>query len=93
VLHTEDEAEVYHHPHERWCKKCQTDKSRCSWRGKSRKVVEGEVSITHKRSRGELVPEADELSSGDEVQVVEASRGEFLTVIPHFAADKTQRNS
>jgi hypothetical protein len=51
------------------------------------------VSITHKRSRGELVLEADELSSGDEVQVVEASRGEFLTVIPCFAADKTQRNS
>jgi hypothetical protein len=80
-------------PHERRCKKCQTDKSQCSWRAKSCEVIEGEVSITHKRSRGELVPEADESSSGDEVQVVEASRGEFLTVIPRFAADKTQWNS
>jgi hypothetical protein len=79
-------------PHERRCKKCQTDKSRCSWRGKSRKVVEGEVSITHKRSRGELVLEADRSSSGGKVQVVEAPRGEFLTVIPCFAADKTQQN-
>jgi hypothetical protein len=80
-------------PHERRCKKCQTDKSRCTWRGKSREVVKGEVSITHKRSKGELVTQGDELSSGDEVQVVEAPRGKFLTVIPLFAADKTQRNS
>jgi hypothetical protein len=59
---------------ERRCKKCQTDKSRCSWRGKSRKVIKGEVSITHKRSRGELVPEADDSSNGDKVQVVEVPR-------------------
>jgi hypothetical protein len=62
--------------HERRCKKCQTDKSRCSWRGKSREVVEGEVAIYHKRSKGELVLEVDELSSGDEVQEVGAPRGE-----------------
>jgi hypothetical protein len=41
--------------YERCCKKCQMDKSRCSWRGKSREVVKGEVVITTKRSRGELV--------------------------------------
>jgi hypothetical protein len=62
-------------PHERRCKKCQTDKSRCSWRGKSHEVVEGEVAITHKRSRGELAMEADDSSSGDEVQEVRAPRG------------------
>jgi hypothetical protein len=59
------------------CRKCQTDKSRCSWRGKSREVVEGEVSITHKRSKGELATQADESSSGDEVQEVGAPRGKF----------------
>jgi hypothetical protein len=58
------------------CKKCQTDKSRCSWRGKSREVIEGKVAISHKRSKGELVLEADESSSGDEVQEVGAPRGE-----------------
>jgi hypothetical protein len=79
--------------YERRCKKCQTDKSRCSWRGKSQEVVEGEVSITHKRSKGELATQGDELSSGDGVRVVGAPRGKFLTVIPHFAADKVQRNS
>jgi hypothetical protein len=73
-------------PHEQRCKKCQTDKSRCSWRGKSREVVEGEVSITHKRSKGELA------TQGDEVQVVEVPRGKLLAVIPLFAADKTQWN-
>jgi hypothetical protein len=58
-------------------KKCQMDKSRCSWRGRSHEVIEGEVTITSKRSRGQLVPEADELLSGDEVQEVEAHRGKF----------------
>jgi hypothetical protein len=80
-------------PHERHCKKCQTNKSRCSWRGKSQEVVEGEVSITHKRSKGELATQGNELLSRDEVQVVEAPRGKLLAVIPLFAADKTQRNS
>jgi hypothetical protein len=45
--------------------------------------------ITNKRSRGELVSQAGELLSEDEVQVVEAPRGEFLTVIPHFATHRT----
>jgi hypothetical protein len=44
-------------PYEQHCKKCQLDKSRCSWRGKSREIVEGEVSITSKQSRGQLVPQ------------------------------------
>jgi hypothetical protein len=61
--------------YKRRCKKCQTDKSRCSWRGKSREVVEGEVSITTKRSKGELAMQADELSSGDEVEEVRPPRG------------------
>jgi hypothetical protein len=51
------------------------------------------VSITHKRSKGELATQGDESSSGDEVQEVVPPRGKFLTVIPHFAADKAQRNS
>jgi hypothetical protein len=51
------------------------------------------VSTTHKRSKGELATQGDESSSGDEVQVVEVPRGKFLTVIPLFAADKTQQNS
>jgi hypothetical protein len=80
-------------PHKRRCKKCQTDKSRCSWRGNSCEVVEGEVAIAHKRSKDELAMQGDESSSGDEVQVVEAPRGEFLMVIPRVAADKAQRNS
>jgi hypothetical protein len=62
--------------YERRCKKCQTNKSRCSWRGKSREVIEGEVTISHKRSKGELVLEVDESSSRDEVQEVGAPRGE-----------------
>jgi hypothetical protein len=62
-------------PHKRRCKKCQTDKSRCSWRGQSCEVVEGEVSITHKRLKGELATQADESSSGDEVQEVGPPRG------------------
>jgi hypothetical protein len=64
-------------PHERRCKKCQTDKSRCSCRGKSHEVIEGEVTITSKRSRGELVPQADESLSEGEVEVLEAPRGEY----------------
>jgi hypothetical protein len=51
------------------------------------------VSITHKRSKGELATQADELSSGDEVQEVVPPRGKFLKVLLHFAADKTQWNS
>jgi hypothetical protein len=35
------------------------------------------MTITSKRSRGELVSQADESSSGDEVQEVEAPRGKF----------------
>jgi hypothetical protein len=35
------------------------------------------VTITNRRSRGQLVPEVDESSSGDEVQEVEAPRGKF----------------
>jgi hypothetical protein len=42
---------------------------------RSCEVVEGEVTITTKRSRGELVSQADESSSGDEVQEVGAPRG------------------
>jgi hypothetical protein len=61
----------------------------CSWRGKSREVVKGEVTITNKRSKGELVSQADKSSSEDEVQVVEAPRGEFLTVISRFATHRT----
>jgi hypothetical protein len=53
------------------------DKSRCSWRGRSCEVVEGEVTITSKRSRGQLVSQVEELLSGDEVQVLEVPRGEF----------------
>jgi hypothetical protein len=53
------------------------DKSQCSWRGKSCEVVKGDIVITSKRSRGQLVSQADEPSSGDEVEVVEAPRGKF----------------
>jgi hypothetical protein len=63
--------------YKRRCKKCQMNKSRCSWRGKSREVIEGEVMITTKRSKGELVSQADESSSGDEVQEVGPPRGKF----------------
>jgi hypothetical protein len=40
--------------------------------GKSCKIFEGEVVITSKRSRGQLVPQADESLSGDNVEVLEA---------------------
>jgi hypothetical protein len=63
-------------PYEQHCKKCQTDKSRCSWRGKSCEIVEGEVVITNKRSRGQLVSQADESYSRDDVEVLEVPRGE-----------------
>jgi hypothetical protein len=76
--------------YERRCKKCQTDKSRCSWRGKSREVIEGEVAITHKRSKGELVSLVDESSSGDEVQVVEAPRGKSQHFYFTLPADTMQ---
>jgi hypothetical protein len=46
-------------------------------RGKSREVVEGEVTITHERSKGELVLEADESSSRDKIQEIVAPRGEY----------------
>jgi hypothetical protein len=63
-------------PYERCCKKCQTNKSRCSWRGRSWEVIEGDVVITSKRSRGQLVGQADESSSEGEVEVLEVPRGE-----------------
>jgi hypothetical protein len=62
-------------PYEWHCKKCQTDKSRCSWRGRSCEVVEGKVVITNKRSRGQLVTQVDGSSSADSVEVLEAPRG------------------
>jgi hypothetical protein len=64
-------------PHKRRCKKCQSDKSRCSWRGKSCEVVEGDIVITSMRSRGQLVTQVDVSSSGDNVEVLEAPRGKF----------------
>jgi hypothetical protein len=51
------------------------DKSRCSWRGKSHEIIEGEVAINSKWSRGQLVPQADELLTRDEVEVLEVPRG------------------
>jgi hypothetical protein len=63
-------------PHKWRCKKCQSNKSRCSWRGMGREVIEGDVVITSRRSRGQLVPQADESSSGDNVEVLEVPRGE-----------------
>jgi hypothetical protein len=54
-------------PHKWSCKKCQSDKSRCSWRGKSHEIVKGEVAITSKQSRGQLVPQADKSMTGDNV--------------------------
>jgi hypothetical protein len=77
MLHAEDQAVVYHDTLERCCKKWQTDKSQCSWRGRSHEIVEGEVAITSKRSRGQLVPQVGNVSSGDEVEVLEAPRGTF----------------
>jgi hypothetical protein len=53
------------------------DKSRCSWRGRCCEVVKGNVVITTKRSEGELVSQADKLSSGDEVQEVGPPKGKF----------------
>jgi hypothetical protein len=78
--------------YERRCKKCQTDKSQCSWRGKSREVVKGEVTITSKRSKGELVSKGDESMSGGEVQEVGAPRGKFQQLYFIFSADIMQRN-
>jgi hypothetical protein len=63
-------------PHEQHCKKCQTNRGGCSWRGRSREVVEGDIVITSKRSRGQLVSQAGESSSEGEVEVLEAPRGE-----------------
>jgi hypothetical protein len=73
--------------HERRCKKCQTDKSRCSWRGKTREVIEGNVTISHKRSKGELALEANESSSGGEVEEIVAPRGEYQQLYFTLSAD------
>jgi hypothetical protein len=62
-------------PWEQCCKKCQSDKSQCSWRGKSCKIIEGEVAITSKRSREELVPQVDELMTGDNIELLDVPRG------------------
>jgi hypothetical protein len=75
--------------YERRCKKCQTDKSRCSWRGKSREVVEGEVSITHKRSKSKLATQGNGLSSKDEVEEVRPPRGKSSQPYLRFAANGT----
>jgi hypothetical protein len=45
--------------------------------GRSCEVIEDDDVITTKRSKGELVSQADETSSGDEVQEVGLPRGEF----------------
>jgi hypothetical protein len=74
-------------PHERHCKKCQTDKSGCSWRGKSCEVVEGDGNVALKRSKGELVLEADESSSRDKVQEIVVPRGEYHQPYFTFSAD------
>jgi hypothetical protein len=58
-------------PHEQHYKKCQSDKSRCSWRGKSLEIVEGKVAITNKQSRGHLVPQVDESMTGDDVELLD----------------------
>jgi hypothetical protein len=50
--------------------------------------VEGDVAITHKRSKGELATQGDKSSSGDEVQDVGPPRGEFQTAIHRVAADE-----
>jgi hypothetical protein len=72
-------------PHERRCKKCQTNKS-CE-------VVEDEVAISHKRPKGELVLEADKSSSGDEMQEVGAPRGKSYQLHFTFSADIMQQNT
>jgi hypothetical protein len=56
--------------------------SGCSWRGKSRKIVEGEVAITSKQSRGQLVPQVDESMTGDNVELLNAPRGKSCCL--HF---------
>jgi hypothetical protein len=76
--------------HQRRCKKCQTNKSRCSWRGQSREVAKREVAIMHERSKGELAMQADESLSGDKVQVMEAPRGKFWQLYFTFSADIMQ---
>jgi hypothetical protein len=40
------------------------------------------VVITNKRSRGQLVPQADESLSGDNVEVLEVPRGESYRQCP-----------
>jgi hypothetical protein len=56
-------------------------------------VVEGEVSITHKRLKGELAMQGDKSSSGDEVQEVVLLRGKCQQLYFTFSADITQRNT
>jgi hypothetical protein len=51
------------------------------------------VSITHKRSKGELATQGDESSSGDEVQEVGPPRGKSEQLYLRFATHRTQRNS
>jgi hypothetical protein len=77
MLHAEDATKVCHHTPQAVLQEVPDRQSRCSWRGKSCEVIEGEVTITSKRSRGELVPQADESLSEDKVELVEAPRGKF----------------
>jgi hypothetical protein len=57
--------------------KCQSDKSRCSWRGKSHEIVKGEVAITSKRSMGQLVPQKGKLTMGNDIGILDPPEVSF----------------
>jgi hypothetical protein len=50
------------------------------------------VSITTKRSKGELATQADELLSGDEVEEVRLPRGKSEQLYLRFSANGMQQN-
>jgi hypothetical protein len=58
------------------CRKCEHDRHRCTWNGENRGILQGEIPIRSKRSKGDFSQKAkvDE-SSDEEVTYIGASRG------------------
>jgi hypothetical protein len=59
------------------CRKCEHDRHRCTWNGANREILQGEIPIRSKRSKGDLSQKSkvDE-SSDEDVTYIGTSRSE-----------------
>jgi hypothetical protein len=48
------------------CRKCEHDRHRCTWNGENRGILQGEIPIQSKRSKGDLLQKAKVDESSDE---------------------------